>query len=121
MSGVRWTYVAAADTGVADVDEDIVGVLEGRDGAVFEFDFVNAFEDEGEVLWLIVSSVLYGCVVLVSGEDSGAVTPRFAGGHTFAVAAEVIVNMEEKVEEEGKEGKENKDEEEEKSEESGGI
>jgi hypothetical protein len=36
------TYIAAANTGVADVDDDIVGVLELGDGAVFEFDLVDA-------------------------------------------------------------------------------
>lgn len=37
-----YTYIAAANTGVADVDDDIVGVLELGDGAVFELDLVNA-------------------------------------------------------------------------------
>jgi hypothetical protein len=43
-------HIAAADAGVFDVDEDVVRGLEGGDGAVFEFDGVGAFEDEGEVL-----------------------------------------------------------------------
>lgn len=44
------TYITTANTGVADVDDDIVGVLELGKGAIFEFDLVNSFKDEGEVL-----------------------------------------------------------------------
>jgi len=43
-------YVAAADAGVFDVDEDIVGAFDGGDGAVFEFDVVWLVQYEGEVL-----------------------------------------------------------------------
>jgi hypothetical protein len=50
LGGFWVAYIAAADAGVFDLDEDVVGVFEVGDGAVFEFDFVDAFEDEGEVL-----------------------------------------------------------------------
>jgi hypothetical protein len=43
-------HVAAANAGEFDVDEDIVGVGDGGDGAVFELDGVGLFEDEGEIL-----------------------------------------------------------------------
>jgi hypothetical protein len=43
-------HIAAADAGVFDVDEDVVGRLQGRDGSAFEFDAAGAFEDKGEVL-----------------------------------------------------------------------
>lgn len=45
-------HVAAADAGEFDVDDDIVGGLQGGDGPVFEFDAVGFLEDEGEVVVL---------------------------------------------------------------------
>ena len=42
--------IAAADAGELDVDNDIVRVGDGWDGAVFEFDGVRLLEHEGEVL-----------------------------------------------------------------------
>lgn len=69
------TYIAAANTGVADVDDDIVGVLELGDRAVFEFDLVNALEDEGEVLWVQLSLVRVFCSrivhCIISGDGRG--------------------------------------------------
>lgn len=53
MMAFRGTYITAADSGVFDVDEDIVGVAQGRNGAVFEFDLVNALEDKGQILVLL--------------------------------------------------------------------
>lgn len=43
-------YVTATDSGVFDVDEDIVGVDDFGDWAFLELDLFDAFEDEGEVL-----------------------------------------------------------------------
>jgi hypothetical protein len=58
MMAFRGTYITAADSGVFDVDEDIVGVAQSRNGAVFEFDLVNALKDEGQILFcLLVRSV----------------------------------------------------------------
>lgn len=77
------TYIATANTGVADVDDDIVGVLELGDRAVFEFDLVNALEDEGEVLWVQLSLVRVICssVVYFPGKswDGGATSDSPAG------------------------------------------
>jgi hypothetical protein len=39
-------YITTADTGVLDIDDDIVGVLQLGHWAVFKFDLVNALEDE---------------------------------------------------------------------------
>lgn len=47
----REAYIATADSGVFDSDEDIVGILQRWDGAVFEFELLDAFEDEGVVLY----------------------------------------------------------------------
>ncbi|KAI5291922.1 hypothetical protein KEM55_008232, partial [Ascosphaera atra] len=47
---VNLDQTQTADTGVLDVDQDIVVVLELRDGTVFELDLVNALEDERKVL-----------------------------------------------------------------------
>lgn len=44
-------YIAAADPGVFDPDEDIVGILQCWDWAVFEFEGLDAFEDERAVLF----------------------------------------------------------------------
>lgn len=44
------THIAAADAGPIDSDEDVVVGLEVGDGAVFEFNFVGRFKDEGEIL-----------------------------------------------------------------------
>ena len=43
-------HVAAADSGELDVDDHIVRVGDGGDGAVFEGDGVGLLEHEGEVL-----------------------------------------------------------------------
>ena len=43
-------YIAAADTGPIDVDEDVVVGLEFGDGSVFELDLVGRFKHEREVL-----------------------------------------------------------------------
>ena len=43
-------HVAAADAGELDVDNNIVRVGDGGNGAVFEFDGVRLLEHEGEVL-----------------------------------------------------------------------
>jgi hypothetical protein len=43
-------HVGAADAGVVDGDEDIVGAREGGLGALLEGDVVGLVEDEGEVL-----------------------------------------------------------------------
>jgi hypothetical protein len=43
-------HIAAADSGVFDIDEDVVGGLQAGDRSVFEFDAVCFFEHEGEVL-----------------------------------------------------------------------
>lgn len=48
--GIRRTYIAAADAGEFDLDDDIVGVFEFGDGAVFELNFVDFLEDERWVL-----------------------------------------------------------------------
>lgn len=50
------TYIAATDTGVLDIDEHIVRVLQLRNGTVFEFDLVDAFQDKGKVLSRHVST-----------------------------------------------------------------
>lgn len=50
----RGTYITAADSGVFDVDKDIVGVAQGRNGAVLEFDLVNALEDKGQILFFFL-------------------------------------------------------------------
>lgn len=44
------TYIAAADTGVPDVDDHIVRILQLGDRAIFEFDLVDALQDKGKVL-----------------------------------------------------------------------
>lgn len=51
-------HVAAADAGVVYGEKDIVGRLEGRLGFFFERDVEGFVEDEGEVLWAVVSN---GC------------------------------------------------------------
>jgi hypothetical protein len=61
----RGTYITPADSGVFDVDQDIVGVLEGGNGAVFEFDLVNTLEDEGEVLSLLLARGVRCTMVIV--------------------------------------------------------
>jgi hypothetical protein len=43
-------YIATANSGVVDCDEDIVGGLDGRFGLFFEFNVEGLVEDEGEVL-----------------------------------------------------------------------
>jgi hypothetical protein len=43
-------HVGAADAGVVDGDEDVVGGGEGGDGAVFKGEGEGFVEDEGEVL-----------------------------------------------------------------------
>jgi hypothetical protein len=50
MTAFRVTYITAANSGIFDVDEDIVGVLQGGDWAVFKFDLVNALQDKGQIL-----------------------------------------------------------------------
>lgn len=54
MMAFRGTYITAADSGVFDVDEDIVGVAQSGNGAVFEFDLVNALEDKGQILFIVL-------------------------------------------------------------------
>lgn len=44
------TYIAAANAGPVDVDEDVMLGLEFWDWLVFKLDFVRRFEDEGEIL-----------------------------------------------------------------------
>ena len=44
------SYIATTDTGVFDLDENIVRVLDLRDRSVFESNSVDAIKDEGEVL-----------------------------------------------------------------------
>lgn len=76
-SAFRGTYITPADSGVFDVDQDIVGVLEGWNGAVFEFDLVNALKDEGEVLSLLLArgvSAVQLVIVVVAGR-------RWGGSH----------------------------------------
>jgi hypothetical protein len=44
--------IAGADAGLADLDADGPGIVEGRDGAVFEGDVLDGAEDEGETRFL---------------------------------------------------------------------
>jgi hypothetical protein len=45
-----WRYITTAYSCEFDIDNHVVGGLDFGDWSVFEFDFVDAFEDEGEVL-----------------------------------------------------------------------
>ena len=44
------TYITTTDTSKPDVDENIMRVFDLRNGAVFEFDLMNPFENERQVL-----------------------------------------------------------------------
>lgn len=58
MTALRVTYITAADSGVFDVDQDIVGVFQGGNWAVFEFDLVNALQDKGQILLCLLAGEL---------------------------------------------------------------
>lgn len=49
--GAGATYITAADSGILDINDHVVIALQLRDGAVFEFDLVDALQDEGKVLY----------------------------------------------------------------------
>jgi len=44
-------HIRTADTGVLDIDDDIVGVSELGDGTILEFNAVGLLKNKGQVLW----------------------------------------------------------------------
>lgn len=45
-------YIAAADSGLGDLDAHVPGVFERRDVSVFECDILDGAQDEGGVCFL---------------------------------------------------------------------
>lgn len=50
-------YIAAADSGLGDLDAHVPGVFERRDGSVFERDILDGAQDEGGVCFLLIPLV----------------------------------------------------------------
>ncbi len=52
-------YIAAANSGLGDLDAHVPGVFERRDGSIFECDILDGAQDEGGVCFLTDSLILY--------------------------------------------------------------
>jgi hypothetical protein len=50
------TYIAATDTGLRDVDNNIMGVLENRPGAVLNHNVLDSAQDKRWVLYFCQES-----------------------------------------------------------------